>query len=734
MKTYFKVTLLVICFTSALHSQNFALEWATSAGGIGADRVDGLAIDDTGNVYAIGYFEDVVDVDPGAATLNFTSSGSTDVVVYKLDPLGNLVWAKQFGGDDDDMGSSIAIDNVGNIYLTGYIGDTVDMDPGSGIFNFYCIGNRSAYVLKLNNAGNFIWAKQMSSAWESIGYSIQVDDAYNVYTSGRFHDTTDFDPGAGTFYLTTPINDVDVFVSKLNASGNFVWAKQVDGADNSEARKMTIDPLGNIYTCGHFYGTSDFDPGAGTFNLTSAGDADGFILALNNNGNFIWAKQLGGTDIDFSFSISLDASDNIITTGVFNSTADFDPGAGIFNMTTASSNSDVFISKLTNNGDFIWAKQIGGMGLEGSYSSTIDQSGNIYTAGWFSDLVDFDSGPGTFDLTPTGILDFFITKLDAIGNFLSAVQLGGDQLIYPTYIVNDTLGNLYTSGAFSSTVDFDPQVSTFNLTANGNEDIFVHKMSYCYATTNSLNISTCNSFTSSGNSFAWYSSGNYQDTLINANGCDSILSINLTINYPSYSVITPTACSSYTSPSGNHIWTTSGLYHDTIPNVGGCDSAITIFLIINNTVNNVVTVCNTLISNATNATYQWLDCDNNYAIIPGETDQMFSASTPGNYAVEITQGSCIDTSACNAITTVGLIETDGSAQSLKISIYPNPTNTFLTIQTNAIIQSVFIYNTLGSLVQTETKNSFSVAQLASGIYILQIKTEHGLVNASFVKE
>jgi Secretion system C-terminal sorting domain len=311
--------------------------------------------------------------------------------------------------------------------------------------------------------------------------------------------------------------------------------------------------------------------------------------------------------------------------------------------------------------------------------------------------------------------------------------LGGNQLIYPTHIAHDFAGNLYTSGAFAGTADFDPATSVLNLTANGSEDVFIHKMSYCYPTTNNLTLAVCDSFMSAGNNFAWYNSGNYQDTLTNVAGCDSILYIHLTINHPTYSVITPTACNSYTSPSG-HIWTTSGLYHDTIPNMGGCDSAITIFLIINNTVNNVVSVCNTLISNATNATYQWLDCDNNYAILPGETNQMFSASIPGNYAVEITQGGCVDTSACNAITTVGLNETDGTGQSIQLSIYPNPTNNWLSLQTNVLVQSVSIYNTLGSLVQTETKNSFSVAQLAAGIYILQIKTEKGMVNTSFIKE
>ena len=113
----------------------------------------------------------------------------------------------------------------------------------------------------------------------------------------------------------------------LNAqTPNFKWAKQMGGGGSS----ITLDALGNVFMTGGFSGTVDFDPGPGTFNLSSAGSNDIVIQKLDSSGNFIWAKSLGGSEGDGSLSITADASGNVYTTGWFIGTADFDPGTGAF--------------------------------------------------------------------------------------------------------------------------------------------------------------------------------------------------------------------------------------------------------------------------------------------------------------------------------------------------------------------------------------------------------------------
>ncbi|HLG35898.1 MAG TPA: SBBP repeat-containing protein, partial [Bacteroidia bacterium] len=327
---------------------------------------------------------------------------------------------------------------------------------------------------------NWLWAKQMSGTSQDYGYSIATDASSNVYATGFFSGTVDFDPGTGTFNLTSA-GMQDIFISKLDASGNFVWAKQMGGTDNDYGSSISLDAAGNVYTTGSFQGTVDFDPGPGVFNLTAAGGWDIFVSKFDGSGNFTWAKRMGGISTDRSFSIALDlaGSGDVYTTGFFMGTADFDPGAGVFNL-NADATTDIFISKLDGSGNFVWAKAIGSAaGVIYSYSLALDVSGNVYTTGDFWGTIDFDPGAAVFNLTPVGFWDIFISKLDASGNFVWAKQMGGtgSGKGYSS-IASDVSGNVYTTGFFYETVDFDPGVGTFNLTSAsaGEYDIFISKL------------------------------------------------------------------------------------------------------------------------------------------------------------------------------------------------------------------------------------------------------------------
>jgi len=151
------------------------------------------------------------------------------------------------------------------------------------IFKLTSVGVGDIFVSKLDSSGNFVWAKNMGGLIYDYGYGIAVDSSDNVYTTGLFGETADFDPGTGTADLTSAGGD-DIFVSKLDSSGNFVWAKRMGGTDYDRGYGVAVDSSGNVYTTGDFLGTADFDPGAGTANLTSAGLADIFVSKLGNDG------------------------------------------------------------------------------------------------------------------------------------------------------------------------------------------------------------------------------------------------------------------------------------------------------------------------------------------------------------------------------------------------------------------------------------------------------------------
>ena len=145
---------------------------------------------------------------------------------------------------------------------------------------------------------NFKWAKQMGGTGaDAGGSSVTVDAAGNVYTTGGFGGTADFDPGPGTYNLTSA-GTYDMFISKLDSSGNFIWAKQLGGTGADAAgASIAVDADGNVYTTGGFVGTADFDPGPGVFTLSAIGNfrtKASFVLKLDADGNFIWAKQTGG--------------------------------------------------------------------------------------------------------------------------------------------------------------------------------------------------------------------------------------------------------------------------------------------------------------------------------------------------------------------------------------------------------------------------------------------------------
>ncbi len=390
-------------------------------------------------------------------------------------------WAKAMGGTGNDNGYSVVVDAAGNVYTTGSFNGTVDFDPGAGVYNLTSIGSHSydgdIFISKLDASGNFVWAKQMGGSGSEVGIDIALDASGNIYTTGVFESTVDFDPGAGIFNLFAG-GIQNTFISKLDASGNFVWAKSFVGNSGGRGISIELDGFGNVYTTGNFSQTTDFDPGPGVFNLlTVSSIPNSFVSKLDANGNFVWAKKLGaGATTAGGASIALDASGNVYSTGTFKGTGDFDPGAGIINLTSATTSfTDIFISKLDPSGNFVWAKRIGGTQADVSNAIAIDASSNVYITGWFQDMVDFDPNAGTVYISsvPINRTDIFITKLDASGNFIWANRIGGAQSDQSYSIALDATANIYTTGTFQSTVDFDPGPGIYNISGEG---IYVSKL------------------------------------------------------------------------------------------------------------------------------------------------------------------------------------------------------------------------------------------------------------------
>jgi hypothetical protein len=478
---YIRIVLLVTVFLSGVlpvtlvHANDGDFVWAKSMGAEESDQGHAITVDNSGSIYTTGSFKGTVDFDPGPGIFNLTSAGTTNAIfISKLDSNGNFLWAKAIGGQVSCIGHGIAVDTSGNVYTTGFFWNTIDFDPGPGTFDLTSAGWSDIFVCKLDTNGDFVWAKAMGGTLYDNGYGISVDTSGNVYITGYFQGTADFDPGPGTAQLTSA-GELDIFISKLDTNGDFVWAGGIGGTIEDRGYGLSIDTSGNVYTTGFFQGTVDFDPGPGTFDLINASGYDIFVSKLDTTGDFVWAKAMGGTLDCEGRGLFIDTSGNVYSTGYFRGAVDFDPGDMTTEiLTSIGSSQDIFVSKLDTNGDFVWAKAMGGTLNDNGYGISVDTSGNVYSSGYFQDTADFNPGTGIFDLISEGANDIFVSKLDTNGDFVWAKAMGGTLGEYGKGISVDTSGNAHITGYFQGTVDFDPGPGTFNLTsAADSDDIFI---------------------------------------------------------------------------------------------------------------------------------------------------------------------------------------------------------------------------------------------------------------------
>ncbi|HNR18994.1 MAG TPA: T9SS type A sorting domain-containing protein [Bacteroidia bacterium] len=495
-----KKTLLtaICCFAAiALHAQTPSFDWAINMGGINYDRSYDIAVDATGNVYTTGKIAGTADFDPGAGVLNLVSNGGDDMFIAKYSATGTLLWAHNIGGTGTETAQSMALDATGNCYITGRFAGTVDFDPGAGISTINSSGPFDVYIVKLNSSGNFVWAKNFGGTFGTFVNAISLDASGSVYTVGTFQTTTDFDPSAAVFNLVSD-GGQDTYVAKLDASGNFVWAKRTDFAINA----INIDINNTIYLAGTFNDTTDFNPDTTqTFNLIPAGGADIHICKFDTAANFVWVKSIGGTDSESPSAINTDATGNIIVTGTFRGTVDFDPGAGTSNLTavgTGSNLSDMYFLKLDAAANFMWVKRIGGNSIDLPSDIDTDNAGNVYFSGRFnSATVDFNPDTAvTFNLNGTfSSYDSFVLILSAAGNFIYAYEIGGpsngdDEA---NGICVNPSGSFYVTGTFYGPIDFDPGAGTASVNDNGNTDAYIQKMNF--SPTGILQYDAENSFT-----------------------------------------------------------------------------------------------------------------------------------------------------------------------------------------------------------------------------------------------
>ncbi|MES2477923.1 MAG: SBBP repeat-containing protein [Bacteroidota bacterium] len=503
-----------------LHSdgQSAKFSWGKTVGSGGNEQGNSVATDPMGNVYTVGKFTGTIDFDPGPGVFNITAFGLTDIFVMKQDPTGAFLWAKKFGGALDEEASSVTLDPMQNIYITGTFKGVADFNPGIGGGVINSIGDRDIFTVKLDRDGFFQWVRRlggstpdmaMSNTWDKLGY---------IYSTG-------------TIWSLSSL--AEIYITKMDQFGNTYWTRTfgTDGID--QGNSIAVDKFGNIYTIGTFEGSGDFDPLGGVFKLGTNGLKDIFISKFSSTGALVWVKQIGGPNNDIGKGIDVTDSGYVYITGNFSGKVDFDISTldADTNYITSKGANDIFLAKLDLSGNFLWAKAVGEADADcAGMSCKADLWGNVVVTGVFSDTVNFDPRPTkSYVLNSAGNHDVFVMKFDLSSNFIWAKRFGGTLEDSSIGMNIDMAGNILTTGLFRDSVDFNPAKEVFKLGSVGNSDVFIHKLDYCVPVYTTINDTICDSFILDG--VTYNKSGFYKQTITGLTGCEEFVTMNLDVRH-----------------------------------------------------------------------------------------------------------------------------------------------------------------------------------------------------------
>lgn len=452
-----------------------------------------VAADQAGNSYVTGQMTfTALDFDPGAGSTLIPPgvpavNGST-AFLAKYAPDGSLVWARTLANSsaNSTAGYDVTVDSQGNVYATGIFGGlNIDFDPGPGVFAMTEAGSGyNGFVSKFDANGNFSWARQII-AGDSTGIlpALDVDSLGNAYVTGKFGTSYRLRAlGSDVIGPITGAGGGDIFLAKLDTHGTWQWGRAMGSPSLDYAPAVAVDSAGNSHIVGFFSGLADFDPGPGVSNLSTTGANDIFAAKYDSAGQLVWARRAGGTSSDEASAVAIDPSGNVLITGHFRQTADFDPSAATFNLISSSGSSpDAFVWKLTSAGDFAWAKRLGSSTTtDAGAGIATDIQGSVYSTGYFGGTADFDPGAAVFNLSSTGSDDVYLSKFNANGDFQWAKSMGGSSSDQPRAIAvtpGASTRRVYTTGLLSSTnADFDPSAGTLTLASAGGVDFFLSQL------------------------------------------------------------------------------------------------------------------------------------------------------------------------------------------------------------------------------------------------------------------
>ena len=665
------ITLFFLFLGSIALQAQIPVEWGAGMGSEGLDQMGGIAADQDGNTYVTGYFEGTMDIDPGPAVQNVSSGGSVGLYVQKLSRDGALVWSYVLGAGSQIYGYDIDVDNQGNVYVVGSFVSAADFDAGPGTTFLVGPSPYGAFVMKLNSSGGFSWAKSFSSSGGSDVLQIEIDSANALYISGIYAGTLDANPSAGTNEINSS-GGLDIFVIKLNAGGNYIWARTFGANEYQMPTAMAVDASNNVIIAGDFAGSGDFDPTADVFNITATSNIETFVVKMTTAGAFSWAQSFGTpTNDEFILDVAADGDDQIILTGNFTQPVDFDNTAGVSSVSSAGS-VDIFLVKLNPDGALNWARSLGSTTSDMFSAITVDENNNIYLSTNHELSMDFDLNEGTSIVSGPVGANITVAKYAPDSQLMWTSSFGGDGTESPKAMASIAEDVIYVAGTFLGNTSFESGDNAPVYINAGNEDVFVVRMA-CISF-GVQNTNACFSYQWPVDGITYTSSGTYTGVTLNSLFCDSIVTLNLSIQ----------------------------LVNDAVTQNGA-----------------------TLSASQAGASYQWYVCGEPNELIDGATNQTFTATSNGNYTVEITLNDCSIFSDCAAVTSIGVEELSHDA----LSVYPNPSTDHFLLNSNLLVSELTLMDGQGKIALQRNVNDYQTTvitkTLPAGIYVVRVRFDNG---------
>ena len=396
-----------------------------------------------------------------------------------------LEWVQQIGKAYEGRATKMAMDQDGNVYLTGSFTGTINFPSNGKEIELNSQGGKDAFLAKFNSMGNCFWAFSIGGNGWDVGKDIAISQDGYLYVAGEFGGTfngeslgvVDFDPsdntgelmGAGTF---------DVFIAKYDSSGAFQWVKPVAGPNWEMVNGIAIDQDQNICITGFYQTGTDFEPGDSHMTLPFRGGfMDIFLAQYSSDGDLNWAHGLGSSGDDRGNDVAFDAEGNIYAAGYFSNSIDLDTGPGS-QWIVSQGGEDAFFAKYHSNGTLIWGMGIGGIGRDGIEGIDASPDHNVLIAGYFEYTMNYESQEETMELRSNGGSDLFIGQYSSGGENKWLISTGGpsDDVAYNLCALNT--GSFLVAGTFQDEVNFGIDSGNSLLRSKGGRNAYVAQYGY----------------------------------------------------------------------------------------------------------------------------------------------------------------------------------------------------------------------------------------------------------------